>query len=696
MSVLVPASRTRLALGLATAIVGPALLSLVGAAIGFPRVAFPALLYLVVVVVAVWLGRLAAGLLAALLSVAGLALFVFPPFGDVSQENVAVAAVLLLLFLATALVFAHLLATAQAARATAESAEERFRLLLEGVRDYAIFMLDADGRVASWNAGAEAITGYRTEEILGNDFSRFYPREDVERGKPREALAAAAHGRVEEEGWRVGKGGSRYWAHTIVTALRDESGHLRGFAEVIRDMTERKRAEEQLSHMALHDPLTALPNRALLFDRLTTALAAAGRGSATALLFVDLDRFKLVNDSLGHHAGDHLLLAVAAALRSVVREGDTVGRLAGDEFAVVCPDVDGRREAVAIGDRIRDALQRPFAIDGHDVFVSASVGVALTRGGNRRPELLVEEADAAMYTAKRRGRNRVVPFDERMRDHALNRVEMRGELRRALARGELTALYQPQLDLRSGRIVGAEALVRWRHPERGLLKPAAFIPVAEDVGLIGSIDAYVLVEACRAAKEWNARARSGPVLVSVNLSPSGLSQPGFMDALSTSLADAEVDLSNLCLEITEASLIELGPATASLLAELKEMGARIAIDDFGTGYSSLSYLAELPLDIVKIDSSFIQRLSRDSRTRAIVAAICRMARELGLVAVAEGVETAEAVDDLRALGCDVAQGDYVASPQTHDALAEMVADLGEAEPAHAFPARERSRARRAG
>ncbi len=686
-SVLVPPSHTRLALGLATAIAGPALLSLVGAAVGFPRVAFPALLYLVVVVAAVWLGRLAAGLVAALLSVAGLALFVFPPFGDVSQENVAVAAVLLLLFLATALVFAQLLAAAQAARAAAEAAEERFRLLLEGVKDYAIFMLDADGRVASWNAGAEAITGYRADEILGKDVSRFYLPEDVERGEPRDALAAAAHGRFEEEGWRLRKAGSRYWAHTIVTALRDESGHLRGFAEVIRDMTERRRAEEQLSHMALHDPLTALPNRALLFDRLASALASAGGRSATALLFVDLDRFKLVNDSLGHQAGDRLLLAVAAALRSVVREADTIGRLAGDEFAVVCPEVDGRREAIAIGERIREAVQRPFAIDGHDLFVSASVGVAVTRGGNGRPELLVEEADAAMYTAKRRGRNRVVPFDERMREHALTRVEMRGELRRALARRELQALYQPQLDLRSGRIVGAEALVRWRHPDRGLLKPAEFIPVAEDVGLIGSIDAYMLVEACRAAKEWNARAHGGPVLVSVNLSPSGLSQPGFVDALTASLADADVDLSTVCLEITEASLIELGPATASLLAELKDMGVRLAIDDFGTGYSSLSYLAELPLDVVKIDSSFIQRLSRDSRTGAILAAICRMARDLGLVTVAEGVETAEAVDDLRALGCDVAQGDYVASPQTYHALAEMVADVGGAERAHALRAR---------
>jgi diguanylate cyclase (GGDEF)-like protein len=495
---------------------------------------------------------------------------------------------------------------------------------------------------------------------------------DVERRDPHEALVTAAHGRIEDEGWLLRKCGSRYWAHTVITALHDKSGVLSGFAEVIRDMTERKRAEEQLSHMALHDPLTGLPNRALIFDRLASALAAsARRGSTTAFLFVDLDRFKLVNDSLGHDAGDELLIAVSGALRGAVREGDTVGRLGGDEFAVVCPDVAGRREAVAVGNRIREVLQKPFLIADREIVVSSSIGIALTRGGNRRPQRLLEEADAAMYAAKRGGRNLVMSFDVRMRQHVLNRVDMRGELRRALERGELTVVYQPQLDLRSGRIVGAEALVRWRHPERGLLSPDAFIPVAEDVGLIGAIDAYVLAEARRAAEDWNPPTVPNRIVVSVNVSATQFSQPGFVDALSASLGDGGAELSTLCLEITEASLIELGLQTASTLERLKSMGVRLAIDDFGTGYSSLSYLAELPLDVVKVDSSFVQGIVRGSRAHAIVAAICTLGRELDLIVVGEGIETADELAELRALDCDVAQGYYIASPGTRDAFAEV-------------------------
>jgi diguanylate cyclase (GGDEF)-like protein/PAS domain S-box-containing protein len=425
----------------------------------------------------------------------------------------------------------------------------------------------------------------------------------------------------------------------------------------------RKRVEEALAHQALHDDLTGLPNRALLLDRLGQALARARRQQSTvAVLFLDLDHFKVLNDSRGHAAGDELLQAVAGRLRDVIRPSDTVSRFGGDEFVIITEGVSGGDDATLMGERITKAVEAPFLLSAGEVFVSVSVGIALA-GDDATPETLLRDADVAMYRAKERGRARTEVFDEMLRVRSRARFETETDLRRAIERGELTVEYQPVVAVQDGTVVGAEALVRWQHPERGLVLPGEFIPLAEEVGLVMPIGAWVLEESCRQARAWVDSVPPGtPFTVAVNLSARQLLLPELVDLVVNALDRAELHPLYLRLEITETVLMEDVDFAIERLLGLRDLGVRLAVDDFGTGYSSLSYLRQLPVDLLKIDRSFVEGLGVDPHNSSIVAAVVALAEALGLFALAEGVETRLQVAELKSLGCQFAQGYHYAPP----------------------------------
>jgi diguanylate cyclase (GGDEF)-like protein len=425
---------------------------------------------------------------------------------------------------------------------------------------------------------------------------------------------------------------------------------------------ERKRAEVQLAHQALHDQLTHLPNRALFLDRLGQALTRLGRRrSALAVIFCDLDRFKVVNDSLGHDAGDRLLVDVAARLSGVLRAGDTAARFGGDEFVILCEDITGEQQAIEVAERLAEALRAPFMLGTEEVFVHTSMGIALASDAGARPEALIRDADAAMYRAKDRGGGIYEVFDDALRARAVHRLQVEHALHRAIDRGELEVHYQPQVRMATGALCGVEALVRWRHPERGLLAPDHFIPAAEETGLIHALGLHVLEVACRQAATWQAGGPAG-VQMSVNLSPRQCLHPDLVPMVADVLASTGADPALLCLEVTETAVMEDLTAMGGVLQSLKSLGLTLAIDDFGTGYSSLRALQRLPFDVVKIDRSFVSGLHLSDQEAAIVAAVISLSHALGLRTVAEGVEEVAQVERLRGLGCDVGQGYHYARP----------------------------------
>lgn len=441
------------------------------------------------------------------------------------------------------------------------------------------------------------------------------------------------------------------------------------FAE---DVTARRAMEERLRREALQDPLTGLPNRRLLMERLSAAVdRGRRRGAGTALLFLDLDRFKLVNDSLGHPVGDQLLVAVADRLRAAVRPADTVARFGGDEFAVLLDGAPGADAAVRTAEAIRRALAAPVALDGFEVFASASIGIAVGGAHADGPEALLRGADAAMYRAKARGPGHCELYDRALHARALARLRMETDLRRALDRGEVTAHYQPIVSLASGRIRGAEALARWRHPERGWVRPDEFIPAAEETGLILDLGRRVLAEACRHASAWTVDG-SG-VQVSVNLSVKQLAQADLVEQVRRTLDESGMDPARLRLEVTESVLVADPAAAAATLGRLRDLGPRVVMDDFGTGYSSLSALHRLPLDGLKVDRSFVAAMGQDGRAGQVVASVLALARELGLDVVAEGIERPDQLARLRQLGCDAGQGFLFSPAADADVLHSLLA-----------------------
>jgi diguanylate cyclase (GGDEF)-like protein/PAS domain S-box-containing protein len=449
-------------------------------------------------------------------------------------------------------------------------------------------------------------------------------------------------------------------------------------ANVLADAIDRHNAHQALRHRVLHDSLTGLPNRLSFVEALGDALRRASvSGSPVGILFLDLDHFKLINDSLGHHAGDALLRAVAPRLRAHLRPGDVVARFGGDEFGILIDRLVDEGEAIAIADRVAAAFDHPFSIDGVDHFVTASIGVAVARESEQsvNAELLIRDADAAMYRAKESGRARCVMFDAQMRAVAMRRVEVERELRHALGRNELVLHYQPVVSLADGEITGLEALLRWQHPERGLLDPAEFVSIAEDSGLIEPIGRWVQERACRQAMEWHEQQPDArPLDVAVNLSARQVAHRDLPATIAEVIARTGLDPVHLRLEITESVLVEESASAISSLEALNEIGVRLVLDDFGTGYSSLAYLNRFPFHALKIDRSFVDALGIEQERTAIVEAIIGMARALSLDVIAEGVENEVQLAELRRLGCDYAQGHlfHQAMPQ-----AEVSRLLGE-------------------
>jgi diguanylate cyclase (GGDEF)-like protein/PAS domain S-box-containing protein len=684
------------------------------------------------------------------------------------------------------------------ARGRAEGAlgdsEEKYRMLLDGVHDYAIFMLDPLGRVVSWNAGAERIKGYTPEQILGHNFSCFFSPEDIRRGKPEEVLRiTAASGHHEENGMRVRKDGSQFLARVTFTALRDADGTLRGFSEISRDLSEskesetkyrglleaapdamvvvdqsggivllnvqaekqfgyrrdeligqkvkniipegfaerliadalrsaedalaqqigtgielngrrkdgsefpieimlsplegaegilvtaairdisaRKRAEAQMIHSSEHDFLTGLPNRMLLNDRVNQAIRMAIRHKRkVAVLFLDLDGFKHINDSLGHPTGDKLLQSVGKRLVGCVRGSDTVSRQGGDEFVVLLSEEEDSKDASVTAKKMLRAVAEAHFIDQHDLHITCSVGVSLYPDDGLNAETLIKNADTAMYQAKENGRQTYQYFKPAMNVRAVERQSLEESLRRALERQEFVVHYQPKINLKTGRISGAEALLRWTHPTRGLVSPGQFIPVAEDCGLILPIGTWVLRQACQQARTWVDAGLSLGTMA-VNISAMQLRSENFLEGVFAILQDTRLDPRLLELELTESVLMKHAESTASILTALRDRGVQVAVDDFGTGYSSLSYLRKFPIDALKIDHSFVGQITTVPDEIIIVKAVIGLGRSLKLRVVAEGVETKEQLAFLQAHHCDEAQGYYFSRPVLPQQFAKLL------------------------
>jgi diguanylate cyclase (GGDEF)-like protein/PAS domain S-box-containing protein len=548
------------------------------------------------------------------------------------------------------------------ARTELAAREAEFRLLAEHSGDF-LSRHDERGRFLYASPACEALLGVRPEQLVGRTAAEaglLSPEGDA-------ATAAAAFSQGRDDGatvmFRIVRAdGEVRWLETAARTVPHRDGQAREIVAVTRDVSDRKRAEAELAHQALHDTLTGLPNRALFLDRLQQALHRARRGAAgVAVLFVDLDRFKLINDSFGHAAGDRVLCDVAARLRETLRPTDTIARFGGDELTILCEGVTGQGFARGIAERIAALFEEPFVVDGSEVFLQSSIGIALA-GPDDTPEDLLRDADAAMYRAKDAGRGGIEVFDEAMRAGARDRVATETALRHAIDRDQLRLHVQPVVALASRRIQGFEGLVRWEHPERGLIPPDEFIPLAEETGLIVPIGRWVLREVCRTLRRWHRELGREWVQCSVNLSVRDLQQPDLVDAVRAALEETGVPAHRLVLEITESAVMENATGTVDTLQRLKALGVRVALDDFGTGYSSLARLHQFPLTVMKVDRSFTAALDEDHDGASIAASIVSLGHALGLGVVAEGIEEEAQLRALERLGCAFGQGYHFARP----------------------------------
>jgi diguanylate cyclase (GGDEF)-like protein/PAS domain S-box-containing protein len=554
--------------------------------------------------------------------------------------------------------------------------ENRYGPLPEGVPSVAyIFEPGIEGRCLYISPSVEDVLGYPRRQWLEERglWDRLLHQDDEERVVSNEAECARSGEKLVQEYRLRAADGRDVWIRDEMTVVFDrQTGEDPLFYGVFLDVSDRKRMEVELERLALYDPLTGLPNRALFGDRLRHVLARRGRDSATAVYFLDLDRFKRINDSLGHGAGDEVLREVAERLSAVVRPEDTVARFGGDEFTVLCESVGGVLEAVSIADRLQRPLRQPLRAGGAELRLSASIGVALVEADdNGDGQHLIEDADAAMYRAKERGGARTELFDTAMRDNAVRAMRIEQELQRALEQGELRLYYQPGVDLATGQVVGAEALVRWEHPQRGLIMPDRFLGIAEETGLIVPLGMWVMSETCRHLAEWQSRPETAHLQLSLNLSARELTHPDLVSSVLGCVRDSGVDPHSLTIEVTESTAMADGDTGFRALRDLSGEGIRVAIDDFGTGYSSLEQLRRMPVDIVKVDRSFVSGMSADSTDREIVAAVVGMGRALKLSVVAEGIETTEQAEALRDLGCDIGQGYLYAKPLPAEEMDEL-------------------------
>ncbi|MCU1367154.1 MAG: hypothetical protein JWL72_2480 [Ilumatobacteraceae bacterium] len=525
------------------------------------------------------------------------------------------------------------------------------------------------------NSAACAILGRPAEELLGTQWTAFIPPGDVPLGEAVEARVAAGGDAYHDERRYVRPDGSTIWTSCNVTLVRDHTGAPQYFFVQLQDINARKEMELELAHQAVHDTLTGLPNRALLTDRLVHGLAGSlRRRTQVGVMFLDLDQFKLINDSSGHETGDAVLREVADRILASVRPGDTVARFGGDEFVIVCDDITSA-EAIRIAERVLAGVRQPSRIAQHEIYTSVSIGIALS-DHTSTPASLLRDSDAAMFLAKARGRGRVEVFGESLRARAEQRWMTTADLHRALTRNEFVVHYQPVIDLGTGAMASVEALVRWAHPQRGLVSPLEFIPFAEETGLIVPIGAWVLEQACRELRQWqqlqHEQMLPTRLSVAVNLSVRQMLAPDIVDVITDTLARTAIDPADLCLELTESVFMEDVDYFGRVLAEIKSIGVDLAIDDFGTGYSSLSYLKRFPVDSVKIDRAFVDGLGVDPHDTALVAAIVAMAGALRLGVTAEGVETADQLRELQVLDVRRAQGYHLARPMPAAEITQLI------------------------
>lgn len=562
------------------------------------------------------------------------------------------------------------------ARAELERSERRFRELVQHAQD-AIIVFRPDHTDFLYASPALA-------RILGDDADDPQLRERVH-PEDRERLVTIFRSDgsfAGQEGWQELRvrhaDGTWHNLEVSITDLRHDPA-VDGLVANVRDVTERRLFEQQLSYQAYHDGLTRLPNRLQFVERLNGALERAqGTESAIAVLFLDVDRFKLVNDSLGHEVGDRLLAEIAARLRATLRPGDLVARFGGDEFTVLLEDVHSAGDAIVVAERVLDAFRAPIAIGGRELHTSTSVGIAVSAVGEADVDAgdLLREADLAMYLAKERGRGRWELFDSHTAPEVVERLELETGIRRAIERRELVVHFQPEVALDGTGVVSFEALVRWQHPTRGLLYPGVFIPVAEESSLIIELDRYVMREALRQARIWNQHFTARPVRASVNVSPRFLRQVEVVDDVRSILAEVDAEPGWLQLEITERTAVIPDDRTLHTLRALRSLGIAVAIDDFGTGYSSLAYLRELPADVLKLDQSFVADVSNGPAQLAIVQAVITMGHALGIRVTAEGVEHPAQLAELRSLGCDTAQGFHWSAAVPPGSVRSLLEQLG--------------------
>ncbi|MGC8722996.1 MAG: putative bifunctional diguanylate cyclase/phosphodiesterase [Acidobacteriota bacterium] len=566
---------------------------------------------------------------------------------------------------------AHVLVFSREARPSVAAPGEGPQWLLSAIEqlEESVLITDLEGTIEYVNAAFERVTGYTRQEVIGKT-----PR-ILKSGHHDEAIYDKLWKTLQAgESYRGvminrRKDGTIYHEEKTISPVRDRSGAIHHFLATGVDVTQRRMAEEQLQHDALHDPLTGLPNRTLFLDRLGLAMARAQRYAEYrfGILFVDLDRFKLINDSMGHLSGDELLMEVSSRLVRCLRSSDTVARLGGDEFAVLLDNIPNVETAVHFAERIHEQIAEPCRLSGHEVYSSGSIGVAFWAPHYERPDEMIRDADTAMYEAKRQGRGCHAVFDHAMRTKVLRLLEVETDLRQAVADKRLAMFYQPIVDLGSGDLVGFEALLRWRHPEHGVVTPGHFLEVAEENGLILPIGQFTIREAARHLRLLQDQRRGEPPLVMcINLSTSQFAQRDLAEQLRQAASEFRLDPSWLRLEITESTLLHHSHVADATLSQLKAHNLRLCVDDFGTGYASLSNLRRYPIDAVKIDHSFVGTMCEDEGNRDFVRTTITLAKTLKMQAVAVGIERPDQIDMLRSMGCPYGQGYYFARPMEEE------------------------------
>ena len=552
--------------------------------------------------------------------------------------------------------------------------------LLENIQE-AVMATDEQFTLTAWNKGAEQMFGWRANEVLGRTVHEAVRSAFSEEPLDQVLRELSESGQQHTDAVKYHKDGSPIYAEELTIALRGEQGEISGYLSIMRDLTERKeserlrRSEARLRYQAFHDLLTGLANRHLFLEHLEQALRRTGRtrGRKVAVIFMDLDNFKVINDSLGHQVGDVLLTAVSERLQGCLRLENTLARFGGDEFTVLLEEVANPNEAVRVAERILETFRSPFVLDGREVVVTASIGIALGRASTKNSEDLLRDADTAMYRAKGQGTLKYEFFDRGMYERTLVRLNVENDLWRALEKDEFEVHYQPIVNLGTGEAWGVEALVRWQHPEKGLLHPSQFVPLAEENGLIVPIGKLAMEDACKLVKELQrSRPRPRPLVAGVNYSARQLEHPDSIRAVEELLRRTRLQAGLLHLDITETAYISVAAAHESNLDKLKGLGVGISIDDFGMGYSSLSYLKRLPADTLKVDKSFVAGLGEDVQDTAIVQMVIDLAHTFGMEVVAEGVENEKQAEQLKEMSCDMAQGYYFARPLPPEALSEFL------------------------